>query len=85
MPAKYGTQRPVSREPSSSFLTGILVWTTTNRLADSATQIEFLEDQKIAGKGKIALLGNGSVRGIRTDRFHIDTVLAGSSGRQWMR
>ena len=55
------------------FLDRILVRTTTNRLADSATQIEFLEDQKIVGKGKIALLGNGSVRGIRTDRFHIDT------------
>ena len=43
----------------------------TIRLADSKSQIDFLEQQNVAQVGQVQLLGNGSARGIDTNRYKI--------------
>jgi glycosyltransferase involved in cell wall biosynthesis len=55
---------------------GLLKWLdtlisklSTNLLADSASQREFLIDQQVAHGSKIEVLGSGSTCGVNTDRF----------------
>ncbi len=43
---------------------------STNLLADSASQRNFLIDHDVAHRSKIEVLGSGSVCGVNTDRFH---------------
>jgi len=42
---------------------------TTNLLADSPSQMDFLIQQGVVQMGKIEVLGNGSVCGVNVDRF----------------
>ena len=42
---------------------------TTNLLADSPSQMDFLIQQSVVQRGKIEVLGNGSVCGVNVDRF----------------
>ncbi len=42
---------------------------TTNLLADSPSQMDFLIQQGVVQTGKIEVLGNGSVCGVNVDRF----------------
>ncbi len=61
---------------------GLLKWLdtlisklSTNLLADSASQREFLIAQDVAHNSKIEVLGSGSVCGVDTDRFQPNPIL----------
>jgi glycosyltransferase involved in cell wall biosynthesis len=50
----------------------LLAWSATHLLADSASQREFLLENRVVAPGKIKVLGNGSMAGVEMDRFRPD-------------
>lgn len=53
----------------------------TNLLADSGSQRAFLVEEGVADAGKIEVLGQGSICGVDTARFHTDLVKRGQMRR----
>ena len=69
---------------------GLLKWLdtlisklSTNLLADSASQREFLIDQDVAHSSKIEVLGSGSTCGVDTDRFQPNPSLRSAVRRSY--
>ena len=53
----------------------ILAKTLTTPLADSSSQVKYLEDEKVAPKGRIQVLSFGSICGVNTRKFSINNQL----------
>ncbi|MDT8376827.1 MAG: glycosyltransferase family 4 protein [Mariprofundaceae bacterium] len=50
----------------------LLAWSATHLLADSASQRQFLIDQKVTAAQKLSVLAGGSISGVDTGRFRPD-------------
>lgn len=61
---KFGYKREILK-----FIDRIIAYLPTNLLADSWSQKKVLEDEKITSKGKVEVLGLGSISGVDLNRF----------------
>lgn len=53
-------------------LDALIAFCATHVLADSCSQMNFLLSEKVVRKGKISVLGNGSISGVDLQRFRPD-------------
>ena len=51
----------------------LIVKFSTHLLADSSSQRDFLENERVVDKGGVTVLGNGSISGVDTIRFNRDS------------